>query len=183
MRKNINILVFIISSFLLLGCDNKNEKITQAVIADSCHFERFVIKSIDKKASATLINTPTAILFLDMFHEILKHDNEVSYDSLPEKLKNDNRQTIYRIVDQQGFFGAVITPVLDSLKVNIIEGKTTDSILTFTVERKSYTIDITRFKENDGVVYFTPGKKPVLRNLQDGSKYCSDVDFVKEYFK
>lgn len=44
-------------------------------------------------------------------------------------------------------------------------------------------IDITRVKENDGILYFTPGKKPVLRHLQAGSKYYSDVDFVHEYFK
>ncbi len=181
MKKNINILVVILSGFLLAGCGN--EKNAQSDIADSCHFERFIIKSIDKKASATLINTPTAILFLDMYKEVMKHDNEVSYDSLPDKLKHDNRQMIYTILDQQGFFGAVITPVLDSLKVNIVEGKTSDSTLTFIVDGKSYTIDITHFKENDGVVYFTPGKKPVLRNLHAGSEYCSDVDFVHEYFK
>jgi hypothetical protein len=183
MNKHFNFLLVVVSDFLLANCSGKNENVAQANIADSCHFEQCVIKSIDKQPADTIINKPTAIVFFELYNTINKHDGKSSYDSLPEKLKSDNRQTIYRVVDQYGFFTEITRPVLDSLKVNVNEGNFRDSILTFSVDGKPYTIDITSFSEDDGMVYYTPGKKPILWKMKTGSNYCSETDFVFHYFK
>jgi hypothetical protein len=155
----------------------------QVDTCNSCSLSTFIIPSADSVTPAKIkINKPTAITFFNLLDLIGKYDGEGG-DSLPEKLKHDNRQSIYRTIDQNGMYKAFIYPHLDSLGVKVISGNYKDRVLTFDYNNQSYTIDLAYFEETDGVVLFTPGKKPVLWTLENGLKHCTDHDFVRCYFQ
>ncbi|HYV90221.1 MAG TPA: hypothetical protein VE978_00490 [Chitinophagales bacterium] len=113
----------------------------------------------------------------------IRYNSNNLRDSLPEKLKNCNRQLYYKINDQYTWYIELIRPKLDSLSVKTIEPDFKDSLLTFEYNNQAYTININYFKDNDGVVFYKPGKKPVLWTLDRLSKYCTDMNFVDCYFK
>lgn len=177
---------------LLLSCNSETESMIPPESADllinhtcdSCYSERLIIKdTITSSKGKTKISYPTAIAFFHLLDKIHIYDGNGCQDSMPDKLKHDGRQTIYRTVGQNLIYATSIRPTLDSLKIKIVAGNYQDSTLTFLYQSKPYRVDITIFKDNDGVIFFTPGKKPILWTLDIGSKYCTDRDLVNCYFK
>ncbi len=176
----------------LFVCCNSNPKTENLNTKDielksetskNCETEKFSINSI-KTLSKTnkVITQPIAVEFFELYHKILKYDGKFM-DSLPEKVKHDNRQTIYKTIDQYGIYDALVKPVLDSMAIKTIVGHYQDSVLSFSVDNSTYHIDITNFKENDGVILFNPNKKPILWTTDCNTKTCSERDFIKHYFK
>ena len=185
--KQLSILVLLLG--LINGCDTKPDKSDNSgirlatQICDSCNTDKFIIQKTDSRHRQTvLINEPIAIEFFNLYKAILKYDVKFQ-DSLPEKVKHDNRQTIYNSHAMNGIYFALVKPVLDSLNVKTVAGNFRDSVLTFSVDNKLYDVDVTSFKENDGVIFFEPGKTPILWTLDCSTKHCVERDFVKCYFK
>ena len=180
---------FILLLALLNSCgttpDNSdNNGVTQATqLCDNCETDKFIIQKTDSThRQKTLITETIAIEFFNLYKTIMKFDSKF-LDSLPEKAKHDNRQTIYNSYDTYGIYYALVKPVLDSLKVKTVIGNFQDNTLTFSVNNKSYNVDVSRFKENDGVIFFEPGKQPILWTLDCMKEYCVERDFVVCYFK
>lgn len=174
---------------LLNSCGTESDNSTNNVIiqetqhCDNCETDKFIIQKTDSThRKSSLINESIAIEFFNLYKTIIKYDVKFQ-DSLPEKVKYDNRQTIYRSHDTYGIYHAILKPVLDSLKVKIVAGNFQDSTLTFSINNKFYNVDVSRFKENDGIIFFKPGKQPILWTLDCMNKRCAERDFVKCYFE
>lgn len=128
------------------------------------------------------INETIAIEFFNLLETIHKYDPEFP-DSLPEKCQDDGRQMIYRTNDQFGMYNAWVYPELKELGIKILDPSKNEKTMSFLVDGGLYTIDLNYFVENDGVVFFTPGKLPVLWSLESATEHCTDEQFVRCYFE
>lgn len=166
---------------------NKNEQncyFKPVTNCDSCYLDKLIIEPVNNEAlTKTIISESTAITFFHLYEQITKYDRSGYSDSLPQKLKiNDHRQTIYRIAEQRRTYDFKIQPILDSLNVKIIKGDFKDRLLTFKFQKKTYKVDINSFEENDGVIFFTPGKKPILWTANRTNINCNKSELVECYF-
>lgn len=171
----------------IVGCQNSQPVIlipaSHENDCDSCLLDNFIVaQNLTDTTSIDTINETVAIEFFNLLETIHKYDPEFP-DSLPEKCQNDDRQTIYKAHDLQGMYYAFVRPILDSLEVKIIDPSKTLKKMSFLVDGKLYNIDLNYFVENDGIIFFTPGKLPVLWNLESGTKYCSDGQFTRCYYE
>lgn len=185
-------LIFI--TILLSNCNNstqlsesKNNAITDTFTQiDSCIVDQYVIDSIKNPNSIKRkIEEPIAIEFFHLCDEIRKYDGGKK-NSLPERFKHDGRQQIYKTMDEYGFYYDMVIPQLERLKIRSIEGNFKDSTLTFSFNNNEYVISTSYFKENNGVILYIPGKKPILwdeRNTNDYAKHCTWEKFILTYFK
>ena len=118
------------------------------------------------------LRTPTAITFL-------KHYNQKKF-SLKETPKQRGHR--YRTTDGFGNYITFFKPFFEKENINIISSNQLiqDSILI----TKTDTININPhfFKNQDGVILFTPGKDPIVWQF-DFSDNCHPVDLLNFYFK
>ncbi|MGL4598744.1 MAG: hypothetical protein ACRCYO_14605, partial [Bacteroidia bacterium] len=149
-----------------------------------CNLDIKVLPASSSTQTTTQFSEPVAIEFFHLYQFILKSQKDGIADSFPEKLKRkDGQQTIYRLMDQRGYYDAAIKPQLNSLNIKTIQANLTDSIITFIHNKQTYSVSINFFKENDGVIFFKPGKKPIVWSSESLPENCTDAHIITSYFK
>ncbi len=149
-----------------------------------CNLDINVLPAVSAPPSSIQFSEPVAIEFFQLYQFILKSQKDGIADSFPEKLKRkDGRQTIYHLMDQRGYYDAAIKPQLNVLNIKIVQANFTDSVITFMHNKQAYTISIQLFKENDGVIFFKPGKKPIVWSSESLPENCTDAHIISSYFK
>ena len=168
-------LILILLFFGLTSCHDQTP--SDKMLIKDCGIESFIIDSVScGQSTMGEINEPSAIEFFHLSNAIRKQG-----DSLPKKLL-DNMTLVHSIDDQFGAYSALVKPKLDSLKVKIIAADFTDSLMTFNFRGNRYTISIGHFKDNDGVILYKPGKKPILWTLDRAPNLCKESEFIDSYF-
>ncbi len=167
---------------------NKKEPGLAVLFKDSCDLNPYIIDSVYTNQlfrKADIITQPTAVEFFHLVDEIHKYDGGLK-NTLPERFKRDGRQTIYNTIDQYGFYYDMVIPRLKALHVKAVSGNLKDNFVVFALNKSYYVISTQWFKENDGVVFFTPGKKPILynnKNCSEFSAHCHWEKFIDGYFE
>ncbi|MES2763091.1 MAG: hypothetical protein V4677_12840 [Bacteroidota bacterium] len=172
----LKIVIIILFAFWLKSRLNPSQQTT----IDSCNYSDFIIPSTDTTINDKVyFEAGVAIEYFNVYKQIMKYDLT---DSLPDFLKHDNRQTIYKITDQHAMYEALAKPILDSLKIKTVVGNFNDSLCTFMYARKKYTINTTFLKFQDGVILYIPGKKPILWTSNSERTSCNQRCFLNCYF-
>lgn len=183
MIRHLFILLF---SFCLLSCDNDGSdtpiELEEPNLCEFCDYSNDELPFLrNDSLISEPIDQPIAISFFNLYETIYKYD-ECCPDSLPEKCRNDGRQTIYRAFDLVGMHRAFVIPVLEKIQVPELEGDINAEQLAFKQGDDYLIIDLTYFIENDGVILYQPNKVPVFWNMKSGSRECDDEAFIKCYF-
>jgi hypothetical protein len=130
-----------------------------------CDITRMIVPEIILyNKHSVVINKPVALTFFNLNKLIAKYDGRGEHysDSLPEKLRGNARQEIYRNYDIAGMYGAIIKPILDSMSIHIVDTVTTAGLISFNVKGKLYAIDKALYKETDGVLFYNGKDKPIF---------------------
>lgn len=174
-------LLFVYS--MMLGCSNEIdganhdlEKKTSALalICDSCIYDDFSINRLKSIEADTVFSTPIALGYFELYKSL-------ESDSLHEKLKID-RQEYYRTYDRIGWFGHAKS-TLSELKIPYKNGTFEKPHIAFMVDDSSFVIDVSYFKDNDGVILYTPGKQPILWEDKNMNIECDVMKLIQCYFK
>jgi hypothetical protein len=154
---------------ILCSCDssnsNKGFSHKNSTYSETCFRQISEQKEHLNSTNFIEISEPTAITFFDNYDLILKYDNDKKNDSLPIKLKNDNRQTIYKVVDQYGYYQTFVYPLLTKNKIKIIKAIKND-FLFFKVNGVVFSFKIEEISEKDGVFFIFPTKKPIYWEIE-----------------
>jgi hypothetical protein len=190
-------ILFGIVCMLILGCTTKSEHGSRAraleergITSDTCSFcalDGLVVESIDGRINTNItIDYPVAIELMDRVEWVRKYEEE-RYDTLMKLLKMKHwadRGEIYELYGLHGYYTQDIKPVLLRNSVIIIDTIKHEQYVTIKDGREKYVIDLLRYRQDDGVLMFTPGKKPIYWNMEREDENCYWLDgFPKWYFE
>lgn len=154
---------------------------------DACAADSFFIKpSSVINGDRVLISQSVAIQFFNRVHLLEKYDNKRSYDTLM-RLFNMNhwsdRNVIYALTNQYFYFLKEIKPFLMKNSITIIDSVSDNRLLEFRHANFSVVVDPSDYKDQDGVLFFLPGKKPLFWTADAEDRYCRNVSgIVSQYF-
>lgn len=94
-----------------------------------------------------------------------------------------DRNEIYRLYDLRGYYTQGIKPVLSENGVTIIDTIKNEQYITIKDGDKKYIIDLTRYRKDDGVLMFNPGKRPIYWTMKKDEENCYGYyGFPKWYY-
>lgn len=196
-------MVKIVSSIMLiclLGCVSRREDKTMSkldsvafeddiIVPDTCSFcsmDSFLIKPVSQDVKTKItIDFPVAIVLFDRVELVHKYELD-NYDTLMKvfKMKHwGDRNEIYRLYDLYGYYSQGIRPILNQNKVSIIDTIKKEKYVTIIDKSKKYVVDLSYYRQDDGVLMFRPGKSPIYWTMRKDEQYCFDYyGFPKWYF-
>jgi hypothetical protein len=100
------------------------------------------------------------------------------------KMKHwSDRGVIYALKDQYFYFTKIIEPVLVENSIEVIDSIPHNQLLEFRVSDGSIFVNPNDYKDQDGVLFFLPGKKPLFWTADKEEKHCKgSYGIVKQYF-
>jgi len=154
---------------------------------DACEADSFFIKpSSVINGDRILISQPVAIQFFNQVHLIKKYDHERSYDTLMRlfNMKHwSDRNVIYALNNQYFYFVEELKPLLVRYSIAIIDSVSDNRLLEFRDANVSVVVDPKNYKDQDGVLLFLPGKKPIFWTVDAEDRYCRNATgIVSQYF-
>ena len=104
--------------------------------------------------------------------------NDLDYN----KYEQENaKQEYYNLSDFQGYYAAIITPIIDSLKIERRRLDGRDTRMNFkTKNRDIYIVDSRKIQSKQGLILFNGKSEPIFWK---GDKNGELDAFVKEYFE
>jgi hypothetical protein len=94
-----------------------------------------------------------------------------------------DRNEIYRLYDLSGYYSEGIKPVLIDNSVTIIDTIKHERYVTIRDRDKKYLIDLLRYRKDDGVLMFKPGKPPIYWTMKKDWENCYGYyGFAKWYY-
>jgi len=189
--------VILIGTLGFYACNNakRNEReevaakeFTALDVCERCRLDSFYIKSSVKTAVSDqkVISKPTAVEFFNLTKLMSKYHNNDSYDTLMKlfKMKDwGDRNKIYELIEQDFYYKKEIKPILVQNSVNIIASTGGDQFLKFE-SNDSFFVDVTKYLNEDGVLMFKPGKRPIFWTFKKEKKYCTELyGLVQKYYE
>lgn len=169
--------------------DNKMPALNNEINSDTCSFcslDQLSIKpSSTPYKTAFVIDYPVAIEFFVRASLARKYDNEDGYDSLMKlfDLKGPGDRTkIYNLLDQYGYYTQGLKPELLKYSVATIDTVKATGFITLKDQDISYLIDLSAYEQTDGVVMFTPGKRPIFWTMNRDQEYCFGLFGVSKWY-
>ncbi|HEU5291725.1 MAG TPA: hypothetical protein VFU05_13845 [Cyclobacteriaceae bacterium] len=161
----------------------------RGVTSDTCSFcalDSFLVESTNQDIETKIIITqPVAIELLDRT-ELMHKYHDTDYDTLMKlfKMKHaGDRNEIYRLSELYGYYTQGIKPVLMDNSVTIIDTIKHEQYITIKDKDKNYVIDLTRYRKDDGVLMFKPGKRPIYWTMKKDEDNCYGYyGFPKWYY-
>ena len=157
-----------------------------AISNDSCNvcaIDQFYVKRESASdAERIIIDEPVAVQFFNRIRLAEKYDNNEARDTLMEIF--GNRDRIQDLADQFFYFRNVIKPILINDSINVVDTPPNDRVLEFRGAGDSFFVNSSQYKDQDGVLFFTPGKMPIFWTVDGESRYCK-VNYgviVTQYF-
>jgi hypothetical protein len=182
---------------VVLSCtrsESKRDNLESAISSDSslndkcnaCSMESFFVKQASASdAEKLLIDGPVAIQFFNQVRLADKYEKE-NYDTLMKLLKMrhwSDRNVLYALKDQYFYFMVEIKPVLTKNSIKLIDSIAHNRLLEFRGSDGSIFVNADDYKGQDGVLFFTPGKKPLFWTADREEKYCRNSQgIVAQYF-
>ncbi len=162
----------------------------RGITSDTCSFceiDAFLVESLNAKIETNIIiDFPVAIELLDRTQLMFKYENEEGYDTLMKLFKmkhRGDRNEIYRLTDLYGYYEQGIKPVLADNSVTIIDTIRHEQYITIRDNDKTYIIDLLRYRKDDGVLMFKPGKRPIYWTMKKDEENCYGYyGFPRWYF-
>lgn len=169
------LILYVGFSIFLLACNSDKQERPVVLHTDSIALQTTknspcdtygieVPETVSHDENIVLISKPIAIGFWNLNKLIAKYDGrgDVYIDSLPEKLRGNARQEIYRNFDIAGMYGTFVKPTLDSMSIKIVDTFKTAGYIAFDVKGKRYVVDKALYKETDGVLLYNGKDKPIF---------------------
>lgn len=162
----------------------------RGITSDTCSFcaiDSLLVESINLDIKTKIIiDYPVAIELLDRVELVHKYENEKGYDTLMKIFKMRNhadRSEIYRVYDLYGYYTQGIKPVLVDNSVTIIDTIRSEQYISILDRDKKYLIDLRRYRKDDGVLMFKPGKRPIYWTMKKDWENCYGYyGFAKWYY-
>lgn len=175
-RLRASFLALVVIVIAMCSCDLNDQCgkpiVSGTQICDSCNFITNELQLVDAIPTDSFVfRKPVAIEYF----WVATHPHW--FDS------TSDHQEYYRIMDQYGYYTEMMRGYVRSLNVECIDSITDRNVLFFEDDSNEYVVDVTRFLVGDGVLLWTPGKKPVLWTSEVHNQHCSDSTFVHCYFK
>jgi hypothetical protein len=156
---------------------------------DTCSFcvlNTFIVESMDIDIQTNInIDYPVAIETMDRVDLVRKYE-DTNYDTLMKlfKMKHwGDRNEIYHAYDLFGYYTQGIKPILLNNSVTIIDTIKHEQYITILDGGKKYLIDLAKYRKEDGVLMFKPGKPPIYWNMNKEEENCyAYFGFPKWYF-
>lgn len=155
---------FIVALFLGLNCTDSSK---QEFVSD--HLIKLEFENIEARSEyTTSINKPVVI---ELFA------NDLDYN----KYESENaKQEYYDLVDFQGYYIEIISPILDSMEIERISLAQKDLQLNFSIIKgASFIVDLHKITAKQGLILFNGKTEPVFWNGNDNGELDS---FLKEYY-
>lgn len=154
---------------------------------EACFADSFQVQYTSRSnGETTLIDEAVAILFFNQARLADKYDNENSYDTLMKIFQMEDagdRNVIYVLKNQHFYFVKTIEPILTEHSIAIIDSVSTDRLLEFRGPNMSIFVNPEEYKNQDGVLFFLPGKKPLSWTAYREERYCKHGEgIVEQYF-
>lgn len=148
----------------------------------SCLIDSFDVKQASQiQRQKVIINEPVAVQFFNQVRLGDKYQIE-NYDSLIKLFKGDGEK-IYDLKNQYFYFVKAIKPILIENSIKIIDSVSNDYLLEFRVSDASVFVNPKDYNDQDGVLLFIPGKKPVFWTADREEISCKNSQgFVEQYF-
>jgi len=189
--------IFLILYILIVSCSREhskyqaNEKEELVDLEDTCNFcalDSFSVKPITRDLNSRLIvDKAVAIVFFNRFYLMNRYHNETSYDTLMKifHMKNrGDRKIIYDMTEQYFYFDKDIKPILKDNSVAIIDTIKNTPTIMFKDKNISFVIDLQKYKDHDGVLMFSPGKKPIFWTFEGEQNYCKGLfGMAQQYYE
>jgi hypothetical protein len=158
----------------LFSCSSSTPWTTQ--VCDSCNWEAAKIQFVDAIPTDTVeFTAPIAIEYFNL-----------ASGNFPDSATADrffsDHQWRYGITDQYGYYTAIVRPILERYGIPTIDTIRWRNVLFFTDSISEYVVDAGRYRSNDGVLLFAPGKAPIFWTRDVFRNNCTDTTFVKCYF-
>lgn len=158
----------------LSSCDSSTPWTTQ--VCDSCNWNAAKIEFVYAIPTDSVEFTEAIAI------EYFNIANQNFPDStMAEKFFNDH-QWRYGIIDQYGYYTAIVRPILERYDIQITDTIRSRTVFFFRDSITEYIVDATQYKSNDGVLIFTPGKAPIFWSRDVYRNNCTDTTFMKCYF-
>jgi len=138
--------------------------------------------SSDKKPRLVLSKKSILTFFNLSKYALNKSLKNIDLDSNTlANIDNPDRQALYHFIDQFNYYKTVVEPEIDSLKIIKIDITDINSTVLFTENKELIKLDLTIFKSKDGLVLYSPGKKPMYFDMEK-YKQVNLMALIKEYF-
>lgn len=185
-------LIFVVC--VALNCTNRNAKLANLDSTDiskelgindtcsACPLDSFAVRQVSMSAAEKiLIDRPTAIQFFNRVWLADRYDNQKSQDTLKKLF--GNRSAVYNLRDQYFYFREVMRPMLISNSIKVIDTLSDNRLLELRGIHGSFFVNTSAYKDQDGVLLFTPEKEPVFWTDREETRYCrKGVGLVGQYF-
>lgn len=93
-----------------------------------------------------------------------------------------DRSEIYRLYDLYGYYTEGIKPVLIQNEVTIIDTIKNEKYVTIKDNGKKYIIDLSYYRQDDGVLMFKPGKIPIYWTMRKEEENCFEYYGFPEWY-
>lgn len=170
----ISAIVSLFALVALSSCSGETPWTTQ--VCDSCNWEAAKIEFVDAIPTDSVTFTePIAIEYFNLAN------GNFPDSATADKFYNEH-QWRYRIVDQYGYYTAIMRPVLEQNKISFTDTIKHRTVLFFQDSLSEYIVDAAAYKAKDGVLFFTPGKAPIFWTADAFRNNCTDTTLMKCYF-
>jgi hypothetical protein len=161
----------------------------RGITSDTCSFcsiDGFLMESTTPDIQTKItIDFPVAIVLFDRVKFLHKYERE-NYDTVMKvfKMKHwGDRNKIYGLYDLYGYYTLGIKPILEDNAVTVIDTINIEGYIAIKDNDKKYIIDLGRYRQEDGVLVFTPGKRPIYWTIDKEDENCyAFYGFPKWYF-
>ena len=189
------IYLFLVAS--IISCSFKSGEVNsldssqghKRITSDTCSFciiEPFLIKPTPGDVKTEIvIDYPVAIEFFSQADLVFKYEKD-NYDTLM-KIFNRTPQEVsslkYRLTEQHNYYAQGIKPILQKSSVEILDTISNDQLIKLTDKDGMYVIDLRTYKQTDGVLMYTPGKRPIFWTMKGDEDHCFGYfGFPKWYY-
>jgi hypothetical protein len=121
-----------------------------------------------------VIDYPVAIEFFTRANFVFKYERD-NFDTLSILLKMKPSNVLYEkynLTEQYNYYAQGIRPVLLKGSVVILDNLVRDQTINLKNKDNAYLIDLRSFAQTDGVLMYTPGKKPIFWTMKKDEENC-----------
>jgi hypothetical protein len=169
----------------ILNADSFRKKRISPDTCSFCSIDPFLVESTEQDIQTNItIDFPVAIVLLDRVGLVHKYERE-NYDTLMKlfKMKHQgDRSEIYRLYDVYGYYTEGVKPLLILNEVTIIDTIKSEKYITIRDNDKKYIIDLSYYRQDDGVLMFKPGKSPIYWTMRKEEENCFEYYGFPEWY-
>ncbi len=169
----------ILAAGTAVGCSdhqNANKVVEVKQSCDSCAWKEAEVSFVDAIPSDKFrITRATAVEYFNVV-------NRTATDSVIRKRFSEDSQWRYNLIDQYGYYSGNIKPGLIAAKIDVIDTLNWRTVLFFEDEKHEYIVDVSAYKNRDGVLLYKPGKAPIFWTMDLYKSNCADSTLLQCYF-